>query len=193
MPANNAVPGILYGNMSAGTGSRGIQIYTAQIDPADPVALQSQNVSMLSMDQGGRVRVVLSNSSAGAPQVIQVRPLDAALANSPGTTARAVGPIAGAAIATILAASLPAGTYDVQVAAWLDAGAPVAADINNMEFRRGATVVSALGVLPVITIAGIIKTFRAVLDGATALSVNATGAATAGVGYSAELVATRIA
>jgi len=106
--------------------------------------------------------------------------------------ATVVAPGVGVAIVTIAAGSLPAGTYDVQVNVIYDVGAPVAADTNNMEFRRGAGVVTTLQVLPVITIIGLIRRFRIVLDGATALSVNATGAGTAGVGYNAMIIAQRV-
>lgn len=186
-PSNTPFTGL--GFAVGGRADRMSPAFVAMVNTADPAALTDLNVTFLSVDATGRLRVVLSGPSPG--NIISVQPSQ--LANSPGSAARAVAPGAGAAIATIASASLPAGTYDVQVVAGFDAGAPVAADINNMEFRRGATVVSSLQVFAVINAYSAVRVFRCVLDGSTAVSVNATAAGSAGVGYNAQLVATRIA
>lgn len=185
-PTNGAVGGFWI-TSGVGSGSSKILPYVAvaTVNVADPAALTDGFAAALSIDATGRLRVQLG----GTP--VPVQPPAAALVDGLGATARAVAPGAGAAIVTV--AAPPAGTYDVQVRAALDAGAPAAADINNMELREGAAVRSAIQVLPVIGVYPPVFTFRVVLDGATAVSVNATGAATAGVGYSAQLALTRIA
>lgn len=144
----------------------------------------------LCMDQNGRLRVFLSTDVAGLLPNLGVTPY--VLSSSAGAAARVVAPGAGAVIASIAAGSLPAGTYDVDVLVGFDVGAPVAADQNNMEFRRGASVVSSLQLFLVINVYSPVHTFRCSVSGAEAVSVNATGAATAGVGYSAQLIATRV-
>jgi hypothetical protein len=171
-----------------GQGPLGTLVFPATVNTADPAALTEGLAAQLSVDASGRLRSLITPSSG---VVFSVTP--AILAQSVGQSARAVAPGAGAVIATIAAGSLPAGTYDVQAKVMLDVGAPAAADANNMEFRRGAAVISALQVLLVIGVYAPLVIFRMVMDGATALSINATGAATAGVGYNAELLATRIA
>lgn len=165
-----------------------MQIYAATINTADPAGLVDQHVAMLSVDATGKLRSVVT-AAAGATFPTTVSPA----VDGVGALGRVVAPGAGAAIATIAAGNLPVGTYDFEVRAVLDTGAPVAADINNMEFREGATVVTSLQVLPVITAYSPSRKIRRVMDGATAVSVNATGAATAGVAYTAEIIATRIA
>lgn len=177
-------------NVAGGFGAQpiGTLIFPATVNVADPAALTDNLSAMLSVDANGRLRSVITAASG---TVFSVTP--AILAQSVGQSARVVAPGAGAVIATIAAGSLPAGTYDVQAKVMLDVGAPAAADANNMEFRRGAGVISALQVLLVIGVYAGTVVFRMVMDGATALSINATGAATAGVGYNAELLATRIA
>ncbi len=165
----------------------GQKVFIASVNIADPAALADNQATWLSVDAAGRLRVV---ATVAAGVVVSVSP--AVLADSPGTTARVVAPGAGAAIATIAAGALPAGTYDVQVATSYDTG-PVAAEINNMEFREGAVVRSALIAPAVANVVTPVCVFRVVLDGATAVSVNATAAGTAGVGYNAQLVAIRVA
>jgi hypothetical protein len=164
------------------------QIYMATINTADPAGLTDGNISTLSLDAQGRLRVALTGTAPVA--TVNVQP--SVLATSVAATGRVVAPGVGVAIVTI--AAPPAGTYDVQVKCYFDVGAPVAADTNNMEFRVGAGVISALLVAPALqTNVGADFLFRVVLSGAQALSINATGAATAGVGYDAFISATRIA
>lgn len=186
-PQNNAQGGSQVINKKSAFWAQ--QVFLATINAADPAGLTDGNVSQLSMDQLGRLRV-LATAAPGQPATGVIPGL---LAQSVGATGRVVGPAANGVIATILSGSLPAGTYDVQVRCYLDTGAPAAADINNMEFRRGAAVISVIGVLPIITAYPNVVVFRMSMDGATALSINATGAATAGVGYTAQLAAGRIA
>lgn len=182
----NGTRGTLWG---VGPNSRrlGQLVFVATVNVEDPVGLTDVAATHLSLDATGRLRVQLGNAT------VSVQPSAGALADMPGAAARVVAPGAGAIIATIAAGSLPAGTYDIQVAVGFDEGAPVAADINNMEFREGATVVSSLQVFAVINPARFLVTFRRALDGATAVSVNATAAGTAGVGYNAQLVVIRVA
>lgn len=165
----------------------GIIAFVASINVADPAGLTDNGISLLSIDAAGRLRALIT-PAAGTTFPVTPSPL----VQSVGATGRAVAPGAGAAIVTIAAGNLPAGTYDVQALAQYDAGAPAAAELNNMEFRRGATVISALAVLAIVSVYSPVRIFRMVMDGATALSINATGAGTAGVGYNAELLATRI-
>lgn len=192
-PKNGSVGPIWMRDNSAGA-TAGTFIIASLVAPAcinvaDPVGLVDNQASMLSMDAAGRLRALVTAAAGSvfttAPQAFQ----------SVGVAARVVAPGAGGAIATIAAGSLPAGTYDVQVLVMFDTGAPVVADINNMEFRRGAAVISSLQVNDVVAgyAGGTNRTFRMIMDGATALSVNATAAGTAGVGYNAQLIATRVA
>jgi hypothetical protein len=166
----------------------GYQVYPASVDTTDPVSgvnIFNGNTSQLSMDGSGRVRVVLSGAT---PQIVGTQP--SVLADSTGVTGRAVGPAAATVIATITPA---AGTYDVQVWAHYDAGAPAAAEINNMQFRKAAGVVSVLSVLAIVSVYSPVKVFRMVLTGAQAIDVQSIGVATAGVGYNAEIIVTRVA
>lgn len=173
------------GGVGAGSARLAPIIVPCTVNVADPAGLTDGFGAMLSIDATGRLRVQL-----GATPV-PVTPPAAALVDGLGATARVVAPGAGAPIVTV--AAPPAGTYDVSIRAAFDVGAPAAADTNNMELREGATVRTALLVLPVITVYPGVVVFRLNLDGATAVSVNATGAGTAGVGYSAQLALMRVA
>lgn len=189
-PANGNPENIwvrVLGGGGSGTNELGQWVFPATINVADPVALTDGQISTLSIDSAGRLRCLITPAANAvfttAPQGFQ----------SVAARATVVAPGAGGAVVTIAAGSLPAGTYDVDVNAIFDVGAPVAADTNNMEFRRGAAVITSLQLLPVITNIGIMRRFRMIMDGATALSVNATAAGTAGVGYNASIIATRVA
>lgn len=180
MPRNSAARGII-------DSVEGQRVGAATVDVADPGAMVDQNIAMLSVDANGRLRVVLTGS-AGVPQSVVAVPFST---TSLGNTGRATTPGAAGVIVTI--AAPPAGLYDVYVFTNLDLGVPVAAaETNNMQFLVGAGVISVLSVLPVINIYGPAKRFRCVLTGAQALTVQAVGAATAGVGYNAEIIATRV-
>jgi len=105
----------------------------------------------------------------------------------------ATAPGAGAAISSIASAQLPAGYYQIDVEASIDAGAPAAADRDNMEVREGATTIKRIVVNPVSNTVPARVSVRRVLDGATNVSVNAVGAGTASVVYRASITATRLA
>lgn len=165
----------------------GAMVFPATVNVADPAGLVDQQAAQLSVDSAGRLRSLITPASGA---VFTTQPTSF---QSVAARATVVAPGAGGAIVTIAAGSLAAGTYDVQVNAIYDVGAPAAGDTNNMEFRRGAAVITSLQVLPFINLIGIIRLFRMVMDGATALSVNATGAGTAGVGYNATIIASRVA
>ncbi len=86
-----------------------------------------------------------------------------------------------------------AGTYDVGVRATYDVGAPVANEINNMALVKAGVNILTLQVLAVINIYSNWRLYRVTLSGAQSLAVNGILAGTAGVGYSAELIAIRVA
>lgn len=185
-PSERIAYGTFSGNLIGSIS--GEQVYPAGVDAADPVSgvnIFSGNVAMLSMDTSGRVRVVLSGSP---PQIVGTQP--SVLVDSLGVTGRAVAPAALTVIATI---TPPAGTYDIEVFAHYDAGVPSAAEINNMQFREGAVVVSVLSVLAVANVYSPARRFRRVLDGINAIDVQSIAVATAGVGYNAEITAIRVA
>jgi hypothetical protein len=185
----NAVPSDVLNRRATlpAVGGSAYQVYPATVNVADPAALTDGNVAMLSIDATGKLRAVVTPAAGTVFPVTASPSVDGV-----GVAARAVAPGAGVAVATIAAGSLPAGLYDFQVSVMYDVGAPAAAEINNMEFREGAAVVTSLQIPAVINVPTR-RTIRRLMDGATAVSVNETGAATAGVGYNAEIVATRVA
>jgi hypothetical protein len=160
----------------------------ARVDSADPVGGYADQMDAAhSMDINGRLRVFLSTGAGGAAQTVGVIP--GVLANSVANRGTAAAPGALATIVTIAAGSLPAGTYDVQVQAYLS----VAGTKNNMQFLRGATVVTALDVLAAAaTVLPPFQIIRCVLDGATAITVQSIAADAAGT-YEAQMIATRVA
>jgi hypothetical protein len=103
-----------------------------------------------------------------------------------------VAPGAGAAIATLAAASLPAGKYKVEVVASVSGNA--VADLGNMRLRRGGVDVASPmphgasgqpGAPFVVD--------ELALDGTQNLTVEAIGAGTAAIEYNATIQALRIA
>lgn len=104
----------------------------------------------------------------------------------------ATAPAANAAIATIASGSLPAGYYRVAAQVAIDAGAPAAAERDNMEIRAGVAVLKRIIMNPIASPTTVEAVVYRVLDGSTALTVNANGAATASVVYRASLQATRL-
>lgn len=119
---------------------------------------------------------------------------DAAKYQSVAAYGTATAPAANAAIATIASGSLPAGYYKIHAEIDIDAGVPAVAERDNMELRAGASVLKRIIINPVASGAiGIVREFYRTLDGATALTINANGAATASVVYRASLTATRVA
>jgi hypothetical protein len=130
----------------------------------------------------------INNTAVGAANPLPVAPTDN---ESAGVGATAAAPGAGAAVATLVSGSLPAGLYDIQVYVGLS-GTLAAADNANMEFREGASVVSRLAVPGAAGHFGPFE-LRRRLDGSTALSVNAVGASTASSVYYANILAVRVA
>jgi hypothetical protein len=94
-------------------------------------------------------------------------------------------PTAGTVIATVTINQ--AGTYEVVVTYALGAGSPVIGDVGNMNLKQGAT---AKAVLPV-PISGVAAPVTVLLLCAIGdvLTVTAVANATAGVGYTATIVA----
>jgi hypothetical protein len=105
----------------------------------------------------------------------------------------ATAPGAAGVVATLLAASLPAGYYKINVEASFDAGVPAVAERDNMELRAGASVLKKIIINPVASPTIGVAEFYRTMDGSTALTVNASGAATASVVYRASITATRLA
>jgi hypothetical protein len=102
----------------------------------------------------------------------------------------ATAPAAGSTIATIPAASLPAGKYRVKVISAVSNN--VSADRNNMEFQVGGVdyvtpLVHGCNGQP-----GETELSYLVLDGTQALDVKNIGVGTAAVEYAATLLATRL-
>lgn len=113
------------------------------------------------------------------------------LANASMANGKAVvAPTANQALATSLPPS-GKGTYQIEVVAYLSAGTPAAADNANLEFRFGGTTLSSIPLIPALNVP---TTWRTVFqsDGATNFSVNATGAATAGVTYNVFMTAVKV-
>ena len=176
--------------LSGGFGSNaiGTLVFPATVNVADPAGLTDNEVAQLSVDATGRLRVV-ANAATGAIFVVTTSPTQTA--DSVENAARAVAPAAAAAIVTLVAPA--AGTYEVDVVVGYDAGAPAAAELNNMEVQRGGVALfTPLQVLAVINNLQA-KRFRITFSGAQNLTVNAIGAGTAGVGYTAAIIATRVA
>jgi hypothetical protein len=100
-------------------------------------------------------------------------------------------PGAGAAIATIVSGSLPAGTYLVEAEAVYTATAPAAAEDLNIEIREAAVSKRKLAMPRANNVVGTGRC-QLVLDGSTAISINAVGAATAAVVYTGAITATKL-
>jgi hypothetical protein len=178
-PVNGSIGTLFVLNGTAvNAGKLGLLAVVATVNVADPAALTDGVGSHLSLDATGRLRVQLS---AVAPFPVVTPPL----VNSIGVTTTTAAPGAGAVLATLTPA---AGTWDISVYVYFS----VVGTKNNAEFRRGATVVSSL-LLPAVinTMPAGTRVFRAVLDGVTTVTINAT-AADAGATYEAELIATRV-
>lgn len=176
--------------LSAGIGDRakGYLDFVATVNAADPAGLTDLQLAMLSVDAVGRLRVV-ATAATGAIFVVTTSPTQ--LADTVENAARAVAPAAGAAVVTLVAP--PAGTYDVDIVVGYDAGAPAAAELNNMEVQRGGVALfTPLQVLSVLNNLQV-KKAQITFSGANNLSVNAIAAGTAGVGYTAAIFAKRVA
>lgn len=181
-PANGTIGGLY---TSLGRGSiAGITAAVAQVNVADPEALTDLNLVLLSVDAAGNLRTKLGAVAAG----LVVPTIPPSLASSVGNRGTVAAPGAGAAIVTIGAGALPSGLWDVQIQVYLS----VAGTKNNMAFQIGATPIVLLNVLAAAATQlppSIIA--RCILNGATAISVNAIAADAAGT-YEAALVATKL-
>lgn len=177
-------------DLQAGVGQqlRGTLAFIAEVNVADPAGLADTVAALLSLDNAGRLRTLVTPASTA---IFPVQP--AVLGESLGVAGRVVAPVAAGVITSIAAGSIPAGTYLVQASAVLDAGGPVAGtDYNNMVLKKGAAVIATLQVTGTISDVNPFD-YVLIMDGATAITVNAIGAATAGVGYNAALAIRRIA
>lgn len=133
----------------------------------------------------------LGIGTTGTPSIVAPAVHNTLVASS----ATAAAPTAGTAVATLSAPA--AGNYKVQLwVAVTGTATTAAADSNNMNFKAGATTVASL--LPYncstagnLTNPGPFEFYRT-LDGATALTVNVIGNATAGTIYSAIILATQV-
>lgn len=178
-PANGSIGSLYVLNGTAvNAGRLGLLVIAATVNVADPAGLTDGVGSHLSIDATGRLRVGLSGA---APFAVVTPPL----ADSLGVATTTAAPGAGAVLATL---TPTAGTWDISAYVYFS----VAGTKNNAEFRKGAGVVSSLLLPAVINVnpAGT-RVFRAVLNGATTVTINATAADAAGT-YEAELIATRV-
>ncbi len=113
-----------------------------------------------------------------------------ATASMGSTGAGNTAPGANAALVTSLPPS-GKGLYQIDVVAYLSGAAPAAADNANIEFRFGGTTLSRIPLVPALGVVTVWRTFFT-SDGVTNFSVNATGAATAGVVYNVFFTATKV-
>jgi hypothetical protein len=105
----------------------------------------------------------------------------AGVATAPGAN----GILTGATITTP-----PQGTYLVRANCFYVAGTPAAADDNNIQIREGSTLIARVAMPRAINVMGVAQAYVTV-DGATSITLNAIGAATAGVVYSGVIIAER--
>jgi hypothetical protein len=103
----------------------------------------------------------------------------------------ATAPGSGAELVDLAGSQLPHGRYLIRAECIFSAGTPAAAEDGNFVIRKGATPVKRL-VTARVTGQQFVAEIELNLDGATDVSVNTNGAATAGVVYSASLSATRL-
>ena len=106
--------------------------------------------------------------------------------------ATASDPSTGTAVATIAAASLPAGTYSVEVTTYLDGTTPAASDDDNIGLHVGATSVTHLaqpGAADVVVSSG---PYVVNVNGAQSISVVVVTTVTSGAVYHAEIIATPV-
>lgn len=160
-------------------------VFPATVNIAQPAALADGQSSQLSIDASGNLRMV-----PGTGVTFTFVPF---AGGSVAATGRVVTVGAGGVIASIAAGSIPAGLYDIQVNTLFDVGAPTAAtDANNMQLMYGATQLLVIQVDPSAVTHPGSQTFRLQAAGGSALQVQAIVAGTAGVGYNASIIATRI-
>jgi hypothetical protein len=177
-------PGPIYARAVAGGIGDQIQgtfVFPACVNVADPAALTDNLAATLSVDANGRLRVVLSGPAPAG--IVGVQP--AILADDTAVRTTTAAPAANAVLATLTPA---AGTYEITATVFF----VVVGTVNNAELREGAGVVSQLQLPAVVSQIPLIHRFYRVLDGATAITINATAADAAGT-YSAMLIAHRVA
>lgn len=106
--------------------------------------------------------------------------------------ARVVGPVAGAGIAAFGIGTWPAGLYEIEVSLHYD-GAVAAAEINNIQLRRGVTNIAQMEIAAVANVQFKQPRFYFEHDGSAGdFNTIAIGAGTAGVGYTAIVSIRRI-
>ncbi len=129
--------------------------------------------------------------SPGDPQDLQARPIRVTPdADSVGAAGTATAPTAAAAIVTVESSNLPAGIYELSVRAGYGG---VESVVNNMDLRKGGSVISALYVPAVVNGIPVERVVRQVtLDGTETLTVNAVATATASTVFISEIFATKI-
>lgn len=178
--------GPMYARAAPGPGSFivGAIVFPATVNVADPAALTDGNTSTLSIDATGRLRVVLTGAAPVTTVAVQPVRTDDTSTNA----ARTVAPGAGAVLATLTPA---AGTYIIDLLAFYD-GAVAAAELNNLEVRRGGVVFQTPILIP--SLANVIQKYqwRVALSGAQAFDVRAIAAGTAGIGYNMALYFNRL-
>lgn len=105
-------------------------------------------------------------------------------------SATGINPGTGTAVATIPAASLPAGTYSISVQTYMDGTTPGATDDDNMGLHLGAASVTHLNSPGVAD--GIVNSgpFILTTNGAQTVSVVVLNTVTSGAVYHASIVAT---
>lgn len=131
-------------------------------------------------------------AGASGESTVQTVLPTASRANSVVAYGKSTAPAAGAAIATT--ASLAVGTWDIEVSTFIG-GTTAAVEIDNMQLKLGATVISTI-LNPVPGTTGAVNSsqyrVRLQVGVAAAVSVNAIAAATAASVYAASIVATRV-
>ncbi|MGH2625296.1 MAG: hypothetical protein ACRDHY_01430 [Anaerolineales bacterium] len=100
-------------------------------------------------------------------------------------------PGAGATIASIAAASIPKGYYDVEVALGYT-GTLGAAEQNNMRLSMNGVPLAAFMALPTVGVVHIYTLRRRFTSGLADLAIQAIAAGTLGSLYYAHLIATRV-
>jgi hypothetical protein len=137
-------------------------------------------------------RSITAADGGTAEGIVSLDSRDANKFQSVANYGTATAPGVGAAIATIASGSLPIGYYKITAEVSIDAGVPAAADRDNMELKAGSTSLKTIIMNPIVSPPVASIEFYRSLDGATAVSINAKGAATASVVYRASITALRI-
>jgi len=143
--------------------------YRAQVIPVDaPVILCDSKDQASSPD----------NQFTATPQTVAAQ----------GATAS--DPTTGTAVATIAAASLPAGTYSVTVQTYLDGTTPAASDDDNMGLHVGTTSVTHLNIPGIADNVVTSGPYLLTVNGAQSITVVVVTTVTSGAVYHAAITAT---